>query len=125
MAKKNFKEDPAEMFVTKDSSEEEGKTTPEKKVIENKVKKPEKKDAAAESEIGSPENRSLSSQLPLFEGMPLTLEEAKNSGQVQTKNRRVNLLMQPTVYNKAETAAKNRGMSLNAYMSYLVKNADD
>ena len=121
-AKKDFKEENvAEMFIGKETSSKEevkpeGRTIMKGNIIENKLKSTGKKAEPEES-----------NQLPLFDEMPMTLEEAKKSGKVnvQTKDRRVNLTMQQAVYEKADKAAKKKGLSLNSYMSYLVKNAND
>ena len=113
--KDDFKDDPALQFITPteevddtESLEEEGETN--KKIV---LKKRGKEKTAAE-------NRQLS--LP---DMPMKLKEAKASGLVQPKSRRLNLLMQQSVYDKGKAAAERRGVSFNEYIHSLVEEAEN
>ena len=121
MAKKTFKkvndEDVVKEFFsdTEDNTEdlEEEKTNKEsvkleKKPIENLSKS--KKVEAAER------------QGTLFD-VPMKLEEAKKSGSFETKSKKFQMLIQPTVFNKIKEIAELRGEKINSYIHYLLEKA--
>jgi hypothetical protein len=108
MAKKNFKaagkdnSKAAETFVSNRGEVE----SPEIKNTEEKKKKTtlKKKEGAAEKEKKA-----------------MKLKDAIKEGLIQTKGRRVSLLMQQAVFDKAKAVARRKGLSFNEYVHRLVE----
>ena len=111
MAKKSFKavgkddSKAAEMFVS-NQGEVEDVESPEMKNTEEKKKKATSK----KKEVAAAESKKA-----------MKLKDAKKAGLIQTKDRRVSLLMQLDVYNKAKAVASKREQSFNEYVHTLVE----
>ena len=118
VAKKSFQDGKAaaEMFVTvpdKNNAEEtrEDEAKPDKKPIENQFKSKEKEDVAGR-------------QGTLFD-VPKKLKEAKKKGSgFETKSKKFQLLIQPSVYEKIKELAELREPpSVNDFIHTLLEKA--
>jgi len=115
---KSFKgdlKDTAKMFLTQEEPVEEiagaEEKKPAKKPIENGRKAPQRR-----TRTGSAIKKEIEkAQGTLFE-VPMKI----NYEVVEAKSRRVGLLLQPSVFDKAKAAAEAEGKSLNEFINVLL-----
>jgi predicted DNA binding CopG/RHH family protein len=102
MTKKSFKNDPTLQFISKPEETESTSAT----------------DAVTEETPTTEQNRAA--QGTLFD-VPMK----RNPLYIETKSRRLNLLVQPSVFNKIKAAAQRRGVSMNEFIHSLLEACED
>ena len=58
-----------------------------------------------------------------FESIPMTIEDAKKRGHVETKGKKFQMLIQPSVFNKIKKMAVDNNVSINKFMHSLLEKA--